>query len=176
MIALLGARTGAAATPQRDAESARSLFIQSGIAEADVHSVAAGITWQWDWRRRYRLFTLTGYSELVVGQWTSKVEKDSHTVTQIGFTPVLRLQPRNAWSAWFAEVGIGANVITPRYRTDSKEFSTEFNFGDHIGVGRVFGRDANREVALRLQHFSNGGIESPNPGENFLQLRYSQQF
>jgi hypothetical protein len=26
-------------------------------------------------------------------------------------------------------------------------------------------------MSLRLQHLSNGGITSPNPGINFLQLR-----
>ena len=32
------------------------------------------------------------------------------------------------------------------------------------------------ELALRLQHFSNAGIKHPNPGENFVQLRYAQGF
>ena len=73
-------------------------------------------------------------------------------------------------------VGIGANYISPIYRTESKRFSTAFNFGDHAAVGRILGDHRQASVALRLQHFSNGGIDEPNPGENFTQLRYSYQF
>ncbi len=29
----------------------------------------------------------------------------------------------------------------------------------------------NRQMALRVQHFSKGGIKQPNPGEKFAQLR-----
>ena len=47
-----------------------------------------------------------------------------------------------------------------------------FNFGDHLAVGRSFGVQREHELALRVQHFSNGGIKEPNPGETFLQLRY----
>lgn len=31
-------------------------------------------------------------------------------------------------------------------------------------------------AALRLQHFSNASIRHPNPGENFVQLRYARRF
>jgi hypothetical protein len=55
-------------------------------------------------------------------------------------------------------------------RTREKRFSTAFNFGDHIGIGYRTGRG---EWSLRLQHFSNAGIDTPNPGEDFVQLRWS---
>jgi len=31
-------------------------------------------------------------------------------------------------------------------------------------------------VALRIQHFSNAGLSEPNPGANFVQLRYAYTF
>jgi lipid A 3-O-deacylase len=43
-------------------------------------------------------------------------------------------------------------------------------------VGRSFGADRRHELSLRVSHFSNCGIETPNPGENFLQLRYATKF
>jgi lipid A 3-O-deacylase len=46
------------------------------------------------------------------------------------------------------------------------------HFADHLAVGRRFGEGLQPEVALRVQHFSSGGIHRPNPGEDFLQLRY----
>jgi hypothetical protein len=83
----------------------------------------------------------------------------------------------DSWARhWFAEIGIGANVILPVYRSKEKRFSTTFNFGDHFAIGRQFGAQHQHELALRIQHFSNGGIDEPNPGENFLQLRYSHRW
>jgi hypothetical protein len=39
-----------------------------------------------------------------------------------------------------------------------------------------FGPADEDEIALRVQHYSNGGIKQPNPGINFLQLRYAHRF
>jgi hypothetical protein len=94
-------------------------------------------------------------------------------VTQVGLTPTLRIAPAYASGQWFAELGIGANVILPLYHNADKRFSTNFNFGDHLGVGREFGSSHTHVVTLRLEHFSNGGAKHPNPGENFYQLRYA---
>jgi len=62
------------------------------------------------------------------------------------------------------------------YRHSDKHFSTSFNFGDHVGVGYSFGAAKKNEIALRLEHFSNAGIKHPNPGQNFVELRYVHHF
>jgi lipid A 3-O-deacylase len=152
-----------------------SLFIQAGIGDQDTRAYVAGATWDWQWRRHYSALTASGYFEADIGRWTT----DDHGVnrsawaTQVGVTPVIRLQPVALANRWFGEIGVGANYIVPLYRTNHKRFSTEFNFGDHVGVGRQFGERRQYELLLRMQHFSNAGIEHPNPGENFFQLRYS---
>ena len=51
------------------------------------------------------------------------------------------------------QLGIGADVISPGLAHD--------------------GRD---EIELRAEHYSNGGIAHPNPGENWFQLRYMHWF
>ena len=91
-----------------------------------------------------------------------------HTVTKVlvVFAAVLCV----LLAALTMEVGIGANLLFPIYQTHDKRFSTAFNFGDHLAIGY---RHGNREFALRLQHFSNAGIKYPNPGEDFIQLRYA---
>jgi lipid A 3-O-deacylase len=58
------------------------------------------------------------------------------------------------------------------YRRGQTKFSTSFNFGDHLGIGFSFGPGRKNEIAMRAQHFSNAGIKEPNPGKNFLELRY----
>ena len=154
-----------------------SLFVQAGVGDQDTHAYVAGATWTWNWRRHISFLTASGYFEAGIGRWTT----DEHGVnrsawaTQIGMTPVIRLQPSGRTDRWFAEIGVGANYIVPLYQTNYKRFSTEFNFGDHFGIGRQFGQYRQHELMLRMQHFSNAGIAHPNPGENFLQLRYSRK-
>jgi lipid A 3-O-deacylase len=118
-----------------------------------------------------------GYFEADVGRWTTdnRGVSSSSWVTQVGLTPVLRLRPPGETNRWFMELGVGANFIVPIYQSQDKRFSTQFNLGDHIGMGRQFGACRQHEFALRVQHFSNAGIDRPNPGENFIQLRYSHR-
>jgi lipid A 3-O-deacylase len=178
---LLLASSGALAATPRHPESRPwvpdTLFAQVGAAEKATSAYTVGATWNWNWNRRYRFGLVTGYTEATVGRWeTEDPGAGSNWFTQVGITPVLRLYPPIGDNRWFAEVGIGANYISPAYQTEGKRFSTEFNFGDHAAFGRILGDRRQASVALRIQHFSNGGIDAPNPGENFAQLRYSYQF
>jgi hypothetical protein len=150
-----------------------TVFGQVGVGE-HAHAVVAGATWDTGWLRRWRIGTASLYWEASLGRWTA-THDDTNTsgfVTQLGITPVLRLEP-SPGSPWFVEGGIGVNVLTPIWQNGDRRFSTAFNFGDHLAVGRRFGDRAQHEIAVRIQHFSNGGVRKPNPGEDFLQLRYS---
>lgn len=60
--------------------------------------------------------------------------------------------------------------------SDSKVFSTAFQFGDRIAAGYRFGDALDSELAVRFQHYSNAGIKEPNPGINFYMLQYSARF
>jgi hypothetical protein len=162
------------------------LFVQPGIADG-AHSMVFGAVWGWlwgwRWRRPFAGGTLTGYSELAFGRWRSRDDgagdsRGSATAwtTQLGITPVLRWHPSTPEAAWFLEAGVGANLLTPVYVNGDKRFSTTFNFGDHMAVGWGWGEERRHEIVLRVQHFSNAGIEIPNPGEDFVQLRYAWQY
>jgi lipid A 3-O-deacylase len=151
------------------------VFAQVGIGDDNTDMYIAGVTYDWAWRRPLWNGMITGYWEGSFGRWNSNPPSGMHSsawITQLGVTPVLRWSPGES-SPWFAEIGVGANVLLPVYRSSDKSFSTAFNFGDHLAVGRTFGEGGQHELALRIQHFSNAGIKRPNPGENFLQLRYS---
>jgi hypothetical protein len=154
-----------------------SAYVQAGTAEK-AEMLIAGAMWQWNWHRDVVAGRLSGYWEASFGRWNSdnRPPGGSAWVTQLGVTPVLRLYPEGAGGRWFFEGGIGANFLIPVYRSQTKRFSTSFNFGDHLAFGRRFGQDGSHEISLRVQHFSNAGIKKPNPGENFLQIRYSRRF
>jgi hypothetical protein len=97
-------------------------------------------------------------------------------ITQVGLTPLWRQDlPRSTHRQWFVEFGTGINLIGPLYKTVEKRFSTSLNFGTQLAVGVAFGERREHELSLRLEHFSNAGLRSPNPGEDFVQLRYLKQ-
>ena len=160
----------AAATQAFATEPRSAWYVQGGVAE-DAQSLTVGMSRDWQWEKQYRYGHISGQWQGEVARWHS----DSQNSTQLGVTPALRWRP-NGWdNGWFVEGGIGVNVIFPKYDTRKKEFSTTFNFGDHIAIGKRFGADQQHEWSLRFQHFSNGRIKNPNPGENFLQFRYTHR-
>lgn len=150
-----------------------AVYLQGGVG-SDVGSLGLGVTWDMAWQRPTSWGLLTSHWDLSLGVWHGSRADDAgtrRTFIQIGITPVLRLWVQDS-SRFFLEAGIGANLIGPRYQNGDKRFGTAFNFGDHVAVGWRFGPNGRDELTLRLQHFSNGGIKHPNPGENFVQLRY----
>jgi hypothetical protein len=148
-----------------------AVFAQLGRA-SETTTITAGAQWNWNRRRHLGACALvTAYGELALGHWRADRGGGHAIVTQVGFTPVLRCWPSGSTTGWFVEGAIGVNALTPIYRTRDKRFSTAFNFGDHIALGYRMPQGRHWEWLLRLQHFSNAGIDHPNPGENFVQLR-----
>lgn len=170
-----------AAKPARAAESSgwrpEVGFVQLGRAQ-ETRATVFGLVWPWEKTWRMGGGQWSGYWELALGRWSTPGldGRDRAWVTQFGITPVFRFRPRAGQSRWFFEAGVGLTVMSPIYRSPSKRFSTAFNFGDHLAIGRNFGEGGQHEVSLRYQHFSNGGVEHPNPGEDFVQLRYATTF
>lgn len=116
--------------------------------------------------------------EAEVAHWRSMhgVGDDRSRITQVGMTPLWRQElPRSGPHQWYIEFGTGVNFIGPLYRSAGRRFSTSLNFGTQLGVGLAFGPQREHELSLRIEHFSNAGLRNPNPGEDFLQLRYLRQ-
>lgn len=156
------------------------IFIQPGLS-TDARYLTVGATWDWAAPSAWGVPGLTGYWEAAIGRWAPKssaptvLGQSRRGSTQIGFTPVFRYYPA-AQKQFFIEGGIGLHAITPRYRNGARQFSTVLNFGDLMGAGLVFGPQAEHELALRYQHFSNASIKRPNPGANAIQLRYAYTY
>lgn len=158
----------------------RRVFAEAGSTSHDTQSLTVGVTFHsalvdrplWGGR-------LTSHWDLYISQWRGESltpGRDRESLTQIAFVPTLRLRLDQGRSRWFVEGGIGASLMDSRYLTPHKTFSTRFNFADHLGAGLNLGARRQHELALRLQHVSNANIKKPNPGEDFLQLRYSTAF
>ncbi|HEX7638104.1 MAG TPA: acyloxyacyl hydrolase [Burkholderiaceae bacterium] len=173
-VALAVASLGAGA---KELVSPVGMFVEGGLAR-DARSLVVGAAWTWLQPSRWDGGRWSGYLETSLGEWACH----KHTgrryegcSTQLGITPVIRFSGL-AWTHWYLELGIGADLVFPLYETDQHRFATEFEFGDHLGIGRKFGEEGRDEIELRAEHYSNGGYKNPNPGENWLQLRYMHWF
>lgn len=148
------------------------IFIEGGVAPAHTRSVTAGATWMWDWQSGFGNTQATALTEISLSRWSARGE----SVTQASLVPLLRLRLDHGRSPWFMEGGIGVSTMDELYRNHRKAFSTRFNFVDVFAVGRSLGADRRSELSVRLAHVSNANLKQPNPGENFLQLRYTVKF
>jgi len=140
--------------------------------------VRAGAQWDWDnqWYKSNGNF-IGGYWDATLTQWRNNaykgVEGDTQNITDIGITPVFRWQNDNR-KGLYGEAAIGFHLFSHIYSNNNRQFSTAFQFGDHLGVGYVF--DSGWDVALKVQHFSNGAIKHPNPGANLAVIKVGHSF
>jgi lipid A 3-O-deacylase len=146
-------------------------FAEAGFAPSSSRSLTVGVQWDWDWQGRFGNTEATGFTEAYVSRWSAR-----DTVTQVGVLPIVRLRLKNGQSPWFMEGGIGVTLTDHLYRNHGKQFSTRFNFVDVFGVGRSLDAQHRRDISVRVAHISNANLKKPNPGENFLQLRYAVRF
>ncbi len=98
---------------------------------------------------------------------------DTTRIRDLGLTPTFTFFSKRSYGGFrpFMDAGIGFHYLTDKHFT-TKDFSTNFQFGDHIGLGVQFGESHNMRVAYQFQHLSNAGIGSPNPGINFHLLNF----
>jgi len=133
---------------------------------------------QWDWDQRlYQAaeWNVGGYWDLGLGYWhNGGFPGRNSNVTEIGLTPVMRLQP-NSLVGPYAELGLGVHLQSDSTIGD-KSMSTSLQFGSHVGVGYRFGVKRAFDLSLRYQHLSNAGIKRPNNGINFSQIRIQYHF
>jgi lipid A 3-O-deacylase len=152
-----------------------SVFVQGGFGKQSIYSLNGGVAWPWDWKSSGGGWT--GYTELLVGVWSARAIGGGRSdYAHIALSPIFRYHFDSGSSPVFFEGGIGLSLTSPKYLTPTKTFGSQFNFADTLGIGYSFGDKWDQDVTLRLQHLSNAGIKKPNPGEEFLQLRYTWKY
>ncbi len=164
------------------------MCVAMGVKAADSASFEFGtgnksqltrLGMQWNWERQWfksngmHLGAYWDATISVLHQGRYQNQEASKNIADVGITPVLRFQ-RDDRKGVYAEAGIGAHYMSSIYDNNHRTFSTNFQFGDHIGVGYVF--DGGLNIGLKIQHFSNCGIQHPNPGANFVVLQTAHAF
>ena len=152
--------------------------VQGGVGDGRSWNAGAGVYWPWAWKSSLLGMEVGGVTEAYVSNWDAPSASGGgrRGFTQLAVVPLVRFRFDQGRSMWFAEAGVGASATDQLFSTPDKQFSTSFNFVDVFGLGRSFGAARDRELSLRVQHVSNGGIRLPNPGQNFVQLRYAARF
>lgn len=175
LCALLGASTVAHAQ-FADKRAAPTLYMQTGAAEHKAGSVTIGSTMPLGYTTYWWGNAVTTHWDLSLGTWNAENSSGSRQgVAVIGMKPVLRFHSKSRYP-WFVEAGVGGYLSSKLYDNRGERSSTAFNFGTHLGLGYYTGMRREHEWMLRVEHVSNAGIKQPNPGENFVQLRYARHF
>lgn len=132
------------------------------------------IALQWDvkyWTNRAGTWDIIGSITPNYSVFDSDIVRNGERIRlrDIGITPTITFQPRSYSLGPFVpyiDMGIGFHYLTDK-KISLKTFSTNFQFGDHIGMGLKFGPQLGYKLGYSFQHLSNGGIDAPNPGINF---------
>ncbi len=178
LAASAGLLAGTQALAQEDLSKAPSVYLQGEWAEYSTDALTVGATLPWrNWSMPLWGGELRGHWDIYLSRWSfDRAPGGRSNSLVLGVAPTLRLRPDQGRAAWFWEAGLGANVGNHVYRTVDREFSTSFNFATHVGIGVNLGARRQHELLLSVQHVSNAGIKQPNPGLNFVQLRYALHF
>jgi hypothetical protein len=172
------ALTALAAATTVQSQEARTLYLQGGAGEREAYATTVGLTWPWKtWSWSLGSGVVRGQWDGYLSNWSSRPEASARRNTLVlGVGPSLRWRAAAGQSPWFVELGTGLSWFSRHYRNGSDAFGSRVNFSSHLGLGRNFGPQRAHELSLRIQHSSNAGLQEPNPGENFLLLRYAHAF
>lgn len=116
---------------------------------------------------------LTGYWELAAG----KFRPSNSTDYDVDIVPMFRYQfhTSSSWCNPFIEGGVGVAYLTEHKVAEDHDMSSHGQFSDRVGVGCSFDK-GHQELGFNFHHFSNAGIDKPNPGIDFMFLRYGYHF
>lgn len=129
------------------------------------------------WRFRPQMYKGNRIEIIGIGQLSAGIWKGDRDIFNLSATPILRLQSsaRSRIFAPYIEAGIGLHYIS-EIQMRRRVLSTNFQFGDHAGIGFVIGRSRAVDICYLFQHHSNASIKRPNSGINFHIIRIGYSF
>jgi hypothetical protein len=168
----------AAESPMPDGASFTVAYGKSQLSGGHSTSVNVyGLALDWDFWRRESSAEAGNFDARLVSElayWQGNQHPTSHgSLWDLGLTPVLRWTAPGATAPrFFAEGGIGINLLSATRINNDQIFSTAFQFGELVGAGLTFGQDHRYELELYLQHVSNANIKKPNGGLTYVGILF----
>lgn len=146
-------------------------------SKGDTDAISLGAMVPWVSFEATRSGAWSSYGDFFLSNWRAEESVFGRSnYLQLGAVAMFRYRFDDGGSPWFVEGGVGGTLMNHVYKTADRQFSTAFQFTEALGIGRSFGDHGQQELSLRVQHFSNGGIKEPNPGETFVKVRYAYRF
>ena len=106
------------------------------------------------------------YLELAVGTISTSI--DNKLFVSLG--PVWRLPLYN--ESLFVEFGISPTLLSGT-SFNGRDMGGNFQFTSSATIGAYFGPHDAMSVSVRIQHMSNGGISSTNPGMDMVGINFA---
>ncbi|MBS1154722.1 MAG: hypothetical protein H6R07_646 [Proteobacteria bacterium] len=116
----------------------------------------------------------------VVTNWEASVtrwnpQSRENWVGALGVAVRYEFSKTSVWAPYI-EYGLGGALVSNLKISDNRRFSTHFQFANRLEIGNRFGPDLENELGLVFWHYSNAYIKEPNPGVDFISLRYTRRF
>lgn len=143
-------------------------------ASGDYHRIGAslrlGALWNADWGN----WRAALHPELEVGRIRYHGSRPgADHLDQGGAVALFRVVREGSGLRPYAEIGVGAALFS-RTSLGNKDFSTRFQFSEHLGLGVELPRGFS--VGWRFSHYSNADLKLPNDGIDFHQIVIGARF
>ncbi|WP_462175539.1 acyloxyacyl hydrolase [Pseudoalteromonas gelatinilytica] len=143
--------------------------------ESDVEGVKLALQYHTDLLKNISE-NLNVYFETSVNFWEYGETKERDTNFVLAFSPVVQYPIGSInQKKIFVEFGIGLSLLDDT-NFAGKDVGGHFQFEDRLGLMTRFGENDKHQIALRYFHYSNGGLNSPNPGLDFIAFSYMRYF
>lgn len=157
---------------------APTMYLQASTGDSHSKGLVVGATFPW---QGASMALGTGALSIHFDGWVGSWRNQRRHVkrfdsTTLGFGPMLRWRGSEGASPLFMEIGVGVMYSHKTLYYNGKPMGSHWNFTPQAAVGSNFGSKNQHELSLRFFHASNAGIKKPNPGLDFIQLRYAHSF
>tara|TARA_R110002167_G_scaffold150414_1_gene344122 strand:- start:324 stop:914 length:591 start_codon:yes stop_codon:yes gene_type:complete len=121
--------------------------------------------------------TLDVYWELSANFWEYGADNQHETNYALALSPVFGNVFYHVADKYPLrwEFGIGVSLVDDT-RFAGKDIGSHYQFEDRLGLSMAFGDNLQQIASIRYMHYSNGGLNSKNPGMDFLNMAYSFKF
>ncbi len=157
------------------AQAADTTWMVQAGRRGDIESVGVGARFAPFWSYEWGAADLTLRPELQVNR--HRVFDDDvpgpSALWQAGGAAILQAFLGEGALRPYLEIGLGINYLT-RSELGDDQYSTRFQFGEHLGAGIAMRDDF--FAGVRISHYSNGGLMQPNNGLNAAQVLIGARF
>lgn len=162
----------AAAAPLQATEA--NLLLRSGKAGGDYERTGIAVRLPALWSHELVQWKVDLQPELEVSQFNYNGKAAGpDTLYQGGGIGVLRFQRKGDGWQPYAELGLGVSLFN-RDSLGTKNFSTHFQFSEHMAVGVDFSKKW--WIGGQYSHYSNADIDRPNDGIDLYQFVIGTRF